>query len=128
MLDKTRAVHAIDIRQCNRQMSLLIHPYVNESCPVIEPLPQDRARHKRDNVRELGLVGCAALRVEGIMLDQVHGDVVLERISDILFGVEARDESGEDGVLLSWGRRARRAVGRGELVRVVSSGVVGGRW
>lgn len=87
MLDNARPIHPINIRQRNR-LRLLINPDMDQPQIIIEVLPQNFKRSVGDDAAELGLVGGAALLVEGVVLNQVGGDVGVEGEGGVLGGVE----------------------------------------
>ena len=84
---------------------------MNQPNPAIEILPQHLKLYKRNNTRELGGVGIAALRVKGVVLGEVEGDVGVEGFGSVFFGVENFDEVEEDGFLVGGGSVAGGAVG-----------------
>lgn len=94
---------------------------------ALERLVQDRAVQARDQVREEGDGGGAALGREGRVVDVVRGDVGQVGVGGVLLDVELVDEVEEDGVLLAGVGELGGAVGTGgEAVGVVAVGAVGG--
>lgn len=81
----------------------------------VEAVSQHRAGHERDDFGELAGVGGAALGVEGVVLDQVFGDVGVEGADDVFLDVEGVDEGGEDLALHGFGGVAWWAVGFGDV-------------
>ena len=57
-----------------------------------ETLPQHLKARERDDGREFGGVGSTALLIKGVVLNEIHGDELIEGRSDILGPVESCDE------------------------------------
>jgi len=110
MLNDTRPIHTVNVRQRDRQMPLLVNPHMDETNVIVETVPQDCAWHEGDDVRQLPSIGIAALLVEGIVLDQVYGNVRVEGAKDVLVDVKGVDEAVEDLALDGFWCVARRAI------------------
>lgn len=110
MLDNARPIHAIDIRERDG-FGRLVDPDVDQADIVIEVGAQHVEGGVGQDAVELGLVGGAALLVEGVVLDEVGGDVGFEGEGGVLGDVEGGDEGGEEGALLVGGGGGGGAVG-----------------
>ncbi len=111
VLHNTRPIHAVDIRQRNGRLICLINSHVCESNVVIKAHAKYGGWHEWDDVRELGGIGSAPLSVKGVVLGEVHGDVLVEGSDDILGDVEVVDEVEKDLALVCLGRWMAWAVG-----------------
>ena len=102
-------------------MPLLVNSHMDQSNIIAETVSQHSARHERNDVRQLSGIGVTALCIEGIVLDQIFGDVGVEGAEDIFLEVEGVDEALEDLALdrlrcEAWGAVGFCGVGTGMSV------------
>lgn len=102
MLNNAGPIHAVDIRQRN-WLWLLIDPDMDQADVAVEVVAQHIEGGVREDAVELGFVGGAALGVEGIVLDEVDGDIGFEGQGGVLESVEVVDEVEEELALLGFG-------------------------
>lgn len=111
MLHDARAVEAIDIRQRDGAR-VFLDAEMDEADVAVEIVALEGELREGDDAVQLGDVGVAALFVEGVVLDEIDGDVVGKGPRHVLVRVELRHEGAEDGFLLRWRGGSGRAVGR----------------
>jgi len=99
MLHNTAPVHAEQIHQ--RQQRAAVNLEVHHPDVVLERLVQDRPVQARDQERQEGDGGGAALRCVGRVVDVVGRHVGQVGVCGVLLDVELVDEVEEDGVLLA---------------------------
>lgn len=110
MLHDTRPIHAVDIRQGNGLLVHLVDPDVSESDLVVEAHTKDRRRDVGNDVRQFCRIGGPSLSIEGIVLSEVFGNVLVESANNVLCDVKVMNEVEEDLALIRLGCWTARAV------------------